>query len=499
MNRIQIATCIAILAGSMLFLPITSVNAQTDGVGVLRQGLVIGEDDRQIVDAKWLDANPRYRALVDAIGILKRTDGSTCTASYIGGGLAITAGHCVDADSSERRNLPCDNISIQWGFRNDAAPYLTSKCVRVLAARQLIPYDYAILEVSPLPRAEIRAVHNAGSSSGVTTPGIMLSHPGGRPLIWSGKCYLPPYAIAVAHECDSEGGSSGALILEEKFLLAVGIHYGHSGLLNSAIYLAHVPVGDIMDARFKAKGKIAVSSGKCLDVTDRKTADRTLLQLWDCSGDSAQKWSMTPFGALVGLEGKCLDAPFSANGTRPWIFGCHSGTNQMWQFQDSEFRTGSTQCLDIPGIKPANSTPAQIWSCHGGDGQKWTWTARQEILNTQGKCLDAASFSPKNGTPVVAFECHGGANQKWDLTAGGAIRGIGGLCLDVTDGKISNGTALQLHECNGSGAQQWFVRGTIRGLGGKCLEASRAHPANGTTVIVDECRGAATQVWNYFP
>jgi hypothetical protein len=474
---------------------------QVEGVGVVRQGLVIGNDDRQLVGTAWLNANPRYRPLVDAIGRMKRVDGGTffCTVSYIGGGLALTAGHCVGAGASERHNLPCDNISIEWGLRVDAVPYLTSRCLRILAARKLAPYDYAVLEVSPLPRAEIKGVFNAGSSSGVTSPGTMFSHPGGRQLTWSGTCYLPPFASAVAHRCDSEPGSSGGLILEDKQLLAVGIHYGHSGALNAAIYLAHVPIGDIMEARFRPKGKVVSVGGKCLDVTNRNAADRTPIQIQDCGGGDAQTWSMTPYGTIVGLERKCLDTPYGANGTPTWLFGCHYGPNQVWSFQDAEVRTASTKCLDVPGVAPSNSTPAQVWECHGGAGQKWTWTERRELRNSQGRCLDAASFTPSDGTPVVLYECHGGANQMWDIGGGGSIRGIGGLCVDLPGGNRANGTRLQLHECNGSDAQRWFVRGPIRGFEGKCLDAQSATAQVGTRVVVDACDGRQSQLWNYFP
>jgi V8-like Glu-specific endopeptidase len=486
--------------GTLVFLAVPTAYAQESNIEVMKQGLVIGSDDRQNVDDAWLNAHPQYRPLVDAIGIMYSSATQfQCTASYIGGGLAVTAGHCVSASATGIRNMPCDDITIQWGFRSDSLPYLTSRCLRVLAARTLVPYDYAVLEVWPLPRAEIRTVHNAGSSSGVTSPGTMFSHPNGRPLTWSGTCWLPAYASAIAHECDSEPGSSGALMLEDKFLLGVGIHYGHSGLLNSGIYLAHTPIGSIMDDRFKPRGRIVGVNGGCLDVTDANDADRTLIQLWNCSGHSAQAWNMSAYGTIGGFAGKCLDTPYSTNGTRVWLFGCHYGTNQMWRFDNAEIRIGGDKCLDVPGIDPSNSTPAQIWRCHGGNGQKWVWTTRHEIRNTQGKCLDAASFSPSNGTPVVLYECHGGANQMWDISDNGSIRGIGGLCVDVANGDMTDGNRLQLHDCNGTGAQQWLVRGAIRGLDGKCLDVQNRTGGNGAPVVVHECHGGANQIWQYLP
>ena len=492
-----VAVAVSFIA--VLSLSTTVSHAQVEGVGVARQGLVIGSDDRQLVNNAWLAANPRYRDVVDAIGQLV-FPGGTCTASYVGGGIALTAGHCVDAPLLGTRNMPCDKFTIQWGFRVDSPPYLTSQCKRILSARQSPPYDYAVLEISPFPRTEIRAVQNAGGTSGVTSPGVMLGHPGGGPLRWSGTCYLPPYASAIAHQCDSEPGSSGSLILEEKFLLAIGIHYGHTGALNAGIYLAHVPIGEIMASRFAPHGKITGIGGKCLDVTDGKTTDRTAIQLWNCSGDGAQRWSLSPYGTVVGLDGKCLDTPVSNNGTRTWLFGCHYGANQHWTFEVAQVRWLG-KCMDVPGVAPANSTRVQVWDCHGGDGQKWTYTAAHEIRNAQGKCLDAQSFHPGNGTPVVVFDCHGGANQMWDLTQGGTIEGIGGMCVDVSGGHSSNGTPLQLYGCNRTAAQHWSLTGVIRGLDGKCLDAqtASANPPNGTPVVVFDCHFGANQMWRYEP
>ena len=487
-SRVFLTLALALTAGC--------AGTQAAGVGVQRFGLVVGDDDRNVVDNAWLTNHPEYAQAANAVGLFHGD--LQCTATYIGGGIAITAGHCVSAGVYERRNRPCDNMPIEWAYRVDNLPYV-SRCRRLLAAKDSKPYDYAIMEVHPLPRSEVRAVHNAGTSSGVTAPGVIFQHPGGKPLQFAGSCHIPPYAGGFSHLCDTEKGASGALILEESTRFAVGIHWGDTGGSNAGLYLGHTPLGEIMDERFRPKGRMVAVDGKCLDVREGGTADRTPVQLWQCKKAGAQVWTLTPYRAIVGLAGKCLDIPYATVGTSPWLFACHYGQNQMWQFPEMELRVAASICLDVPGIKPENFTRAQIWKCHGGDGQKWTWTEMHEIKNKQGRCLDATSHHPSNGTTVVVHDCHGGANQIWDIAGGGAIRGISGMCLDIPQGHLANGTQLQLHECNGSTAQVWTLHGAMQTLDGKCLAPADLHPVDGAVPIVQVCTGEAKQQWDYYP
>lgn len=288
-------------------------------------------------------------------------------------------------------------------------------------------------------------------------------------------------------------------MLEESDLRAIGIHYGNSGALNSAVYFASTPIGEIMDDRFAPHGTIESNAGACLDVTDESTADRTPMQLWRCSGAPAQKFTLSPYGTIGGLGGKCLDTPFSTPGTRTWLFSCHYQANQMWRFANPEIRMEDDFCLDVPGRQPPAGTGAQIWKCHGGDGQKWSWNDQHQIRNIQGRCLSAASIDAHDGTPVVLADCSVGVQQAWDFMDNGKIRGIGGLCIDVTKNNFRNGAPLQLYECTGSKAQRWFLRGAIRGVDGRCLHALDSSGSNGSGVVVQVCEGLPNQVWSYRP
>ncbi|MFE9561630.1 lectin [Streptomyces sp. NPDC006487] len=124
-------------------------------------------------------------------------------------------------------------------------------------------------------------------------------------------------------------------------------------------------------------GPITGTGGKCVDVAAAGTANGTPVQLYDCNGSAAQRWSVGTDGTIRAL-GKCLDV--ASGGT-------------------------------------ADGTPVQLWECNGSAAQRWAVPAAQDIVNPQAdKCLDAAGGSSANGTRLQIWTCTGGVNQKWTVT-----------------------------------------------------------------------------------
>ncbi|MFF3215782.1 lectin [Streptomyces sp. NPDC002886] len=124
-------------------------------------------------------------------------------------------------------------------------------------------------------------------------------------------------------------------------------------------------------------GPITGTGGKCVDVAGAGTANGTPVQLYDCNGTAAQRWSVGTDGTIRAL-GKCLDV--ASGGT-------------------------------------ADGTPVQLWECNGSAAQRWAVPAAQDIVNPQAnKCLDASGGSSANGTRLQIWTCAGGVNQKWTVT-----------------------------------------------------------------------------------
>ena len=55
-----------------------------------------------------------------------------CTATHIGNGIVLSAGHCFWAEDTLTKDQPCSDTTIDWGVRGDKKAYLTSKCEKVL-------------------------------------------------------------------------------------------------------------------------------------------------------------------------------------------------------------------------------------------------------------------------------------------------------------------------------------------------------------------------------
>jgi hypothetical protein len=117
-------------------------------------------------------------------------------------------------------------------------------------------------------------------------------------------------------------------------------------------------------------------SGRCLDVPNSSTTNGTQLQLWDCSGQSNQRWTYTSSKQLTVYGNKCLDAngQGTTNGTLAIIWDCNGQANQQWNVNANGTVTGAQSglCLDANAAGTANGTKIILWSCNGQDNQRWS-------------------------------------------------------------------------------------------------------------------------------
>ena len=119
-----------------------------------------------------------------------------------------------------------------------------------------------------------------------------------------------------------------------------------------------------------------VGSGRCIDVPNSSTTNGTQVQLWDCSGNSNQRWTYTSSKQLMVYGNKCLDAngQGTVNGTSVIIWDCNGQSNQQWSVNSNGTVSGvqSGLCLDAVGAGTANGTKIQLYSCWGGSNQQWS-------------------------------------------------------------------------------------------------------------------------------
>ncbi|MFJ9347385.1 RICIN domain-containing protein [Streptomyces sp. NPDC101237] len=122
--------------------------------------------------------------------------------------------------------------------------------------------------------------------------------------------------------------------------------------------------------------------------------------------------------AIKGLAGKCVDVAGanSANGTPVQLYDCNGSAAQKWTVGSDGTVRALGKCLDVTSAGTADGTPVQLYDCNGSAAQKWAVSAAHDIVNPQAnKCLDVTGNNSANGTRLQIWTCTGGANQKWTV------------------------------------------------------------------------------------
>jgi len=119
-----------------------------------------------------------------------------------------------------------------------------------------------------------------------------------------------------------------------------------------------------------------VGSGRCLDVANVSQANGAAVQIWDCNGQTNQRWAPTSASELRVYGNKCLDVSnqSTADGAAVQIWDCNGQNNQKWRLNSDGSITaiGANKCLDVSNNATANGARLQIWSCNGQNNQRWT-------------------------------------------------------------------------------------------------------------------------------
>jgi hypothetical protein len=156
-------------------------------------------------------------------------------------------------------------------------------------------------------------------------------------------------------------------------------------------------------------GTITGIGGKCLDVDNAGSADKTKVQLYTCLGTSAQSW--TREGDTLRALGKCLDVDNggTADGTKVQLYTCNNSASQVWQPQanGSLLNPQSGKVLDVAGGSTADGAQAQIWQWADVAQQRWTHNGTSRV-----NLFDGANLN--------AFQNGDGSAATWPVSGGSA-------------------------------------------------------------------------------
>lgn len=173
-----------------------------------------------------------------------------CTGTHIGGGIVLTAGHCIMGGPSdaiiEQGQCP-DDFSIRWNYIYkkptgtgilpapvSSKKWVESDCVRVEYAEWSTVRDIAVVRFDSPP--SISMGFNADAQAPVGTLITLLSFPEAQPLTWTPRCEISVASnvswmnldpnSCFTHQCDTLTGSSGAAVIRLDTWEIIGIHDG---------------------------------------------------------------------------------------------------------------------------------------------------------------------------------------------------------------------------------------------------------------------------------
>ncbi|WP_406086342.1 ricin-type beta-trefoil lectin domain protein [Kitasatospora purpeofusca] len=294
--------------------------------------------------------------------------------------------------------------------------------------------------------------------------------------------------------------------------------------------------GDVRTLHFPARSGYGSRTGSltpdvsapgnhaCLDVSGNGSANGTPVQMWECNGGDAQKWTYNGY-KLRAANGKCLDLADNraANGNKLQVWDCLEIPGQRWNMSPSGgFRhmtdpddRSKDVCIDDYSGRTANGNSVVAWAC-GSDSnrdapnQNWAWGGTPPTTNptnptTPGNGADvtlkldnglgALPVSGSAGAAVVPG-IRGGNESKWKLTpvGGGRYRITSSYGLDLTE---SGGYMAELQPWSNSSKQKWELFGVgngryqIRISDDDCL----AHDADFKQLGVWTCKRGWQQEW----
>jgi len=185
--------------------------------------------------------------------------------------------------------------------------------------------------------------------------------------------------LSRSNACAEPGDSGGAWISGNQ---AQGVTSGGTGNCSSGGTMWFQPVNPILSTYgltlvTTGGGGVSIVSNwnnRCIDVPNSNFSDGVRLQMWNCNGTAAQKWT----------------------------------------FSGGSLRTQNNKCMDVAWGSTANGAAIQIANCSGNPAQQFVLSGAGDLVNPQAnKCVDIAGWNGNEGALLHLWECTGGANQKW--------------------------------------------------------------------------------------
>jgi streptogrisin C len=190
----------------------------------------------------------------------------------------------------------------------------------------------------------------------------------------------PVYGATQTNACAQGGDSGGSFISGNQ---AQGVTSGGSGNCTTGGTTFFQPVNPILAAyglTLETAGGggdtreiVSNWNNRCIDVPFSNFSDGVQLQMWDCNGTAAQRWTFT--GGTIRAGGKCMDVAWAAthDGAAIQLANCSGNLAQQFVLSPAGDLVSvlANKCVDIKDWNWNQGARLQIWTCAGTANQKW--------------------------------------------------------------------------------------------------------------------------------
>lgn len=299
-----------------------------------------------------------------------------CSVGFAVNGGFVTAGHCGRVGTATAGA----NWVAQGTVRGSTFPGNDHAWIELNGAWSSLSVvnDYAGGAVD-VRGSQVASVNSSVCRSGRTTRwrcGVIQAHD-----VTINYAAGPVYGATQTSACAEGGDSGGSFISGNQ---AQGVTSGGSGNCASGGTTFYQPINPILSAyrlTLKTTGggggaRALVSgwNGKCVDVPGSSFVDGAPLQMWDCNGSGAQRWSFVD--GTIQAGGKCMDVAWGATGDGAAIQLANCNGNRAQQFvlggNGELVSVNASKCVDIRDWNGSSGARLQIWTCAGTANQRWT-------------------------------------------------------------------------------------------------------------------------------
>jgi len=132
---------------------------------------------------------------------------------------------------------------------------------------------------------------------------------------------------------------------------------------------------------------VSDNSGKCVEVANNGTSNRSNIEQATCDGGTNQQWEAISANGGFMLRnpnsGKCMDVSRISqdNGATIWLFECRNTDNQILTRDGAALKfKHSGKCIDVSKASTSDGADIHQWTCHGRDNQSFTFNGNDQVL-----------------------------------------------------------------------------------------------------------------------